>query len=271
LLTETLTRPSRAPRFYVWLCREMPKRPELQGRADWRFLRRLLEACSDPAFKGQHSTLRELFDGGGLVDRIVEALEPEQAAQLRLLLQRDVGLEEHRRKELQDFLELRFPELREKEDKAIYVSAAALERKREELEQLVRVDIPRNTEEIRRAAAHGDLRENFEYHAARQRQEMLSSRAKTLHDELQRARALDPQSVDTSVVRVGTRVLLQALHDGEQPLHLTILGPWDSDPAQGVVSYLAPAVGALLGKSVGEAVRFGEQEFRIARIDAWSP
>ena len=124
---------------------------------------------------------------------------------------------------------------------------------------------------VRRAAAHGDLRENFEYHAARQRQEMLSSRAKTLHDELQRARALDPASIDPSVIRVGTRVQLTALHAGEMPLHLTILGPWDSDPAQGIVSYLAPAVDALMGKRVGDAVRFGEQDFRVARIDVWHP
>lgn len=271
LVTETLMRPSRAPRFFIWLCREMPLRPELQSRADWRFLRRLLDACSDPAFKGQHTSLRQLFDGGGLVDRIVEGLEPEQAAQLLLLLQREVGLEEHRKKELRDFLELRFPQLRERRDTTIYVSAAALERKRDELEQLMRVDIPRNTEEIRRAAAHGDLRENFEYHAARQRQEMLSSRAKTLHDELQRTRALDPAAIDGGAVRVGTRVQLIALHEDRTPIHLTILGPWDSDPAQGIVSYMAPAVGALLGKRVGDAVRFGEQDFRVASIEVWRP
>ena len=59
--------------------------------------------------------------------------------------------------------------------------------------------------EIRKAAAHGDLRENFEYKAAREKQEMLSSRAKNLHDELRRARALDAGGIDASAIRVGTR------------------------------------------------------------------
>jgi transcription elongation GreA/GreB family factor len=164
----------------------------------------------------------------------------------------------------------RFPALRPSREEPLYVTGESLERKRREFEQLVRVEIPRNTEEIRTAAAHGDLRENFEYKSARERQEMLSSRAKTLHEELRRARLLEPGSIDASAIRVGTRVRLEPVTDAASTLHLTILGPWDSDPGRGIVSYLAPAVEALMGRRVGDSVRFGEVDFLVGAIDVWT-
>ncbi|UCE02670.1 MAG: GreA/GreB family elongation factor [Candidatus Latescibacterota bacterium] len=267
---ETLSQPARAPRFYLWLCREAAKRPELQERADGRFLRRLIDACSNPALRAQRAALRELFDSGGLAHRVVARLDGPQAEQLLLLLQRAGDLEEHRRHDLSEAVWARFPDLRPSQEEPLYVTRESLERKRREFEQLVRVEIPRNTEEIRTAAAHGDLRENFEYKAARERQEMLSSRAKTLHEELRRARILEPDSIDASEIRVGTRVRLEPVSDAASTLQLTILGPWDSDPGRGIVSYLAPAVEALLGRRVGDAVRFGEVEFLVGAIDVWT-
>ena len=71
------------------------------------------------------------------------------------------------------------------------------------------VDLPANAEAMRVAKDHGDLSENFEYHAARQRHEYLSARIASLSDELSRSRALDPSRIDTSEVRVGTRVTLR--------------------------------------------------------------
>jgi transcription elongation factor GreA len=268
-IQETLAQPGRAPRFYLWLCREMTSRPELEARADWRFLRRLLEACSTDALKGQRAALRELFDAGGIGLRVVARLDRDQSEQFLALLDHGAVLEEHRKGDLRQVIWTRHTELQEPKEEPIYVTAAALDRKRAEFDQITRVDIPRNTEEIRRAAAHGDLRENFEYKAARERQEMLSSRAKSMHDELRRARVLDPAGIDPSAIRVGTRVQLVPAADGGTPLALTILGPWDSDPSRGVISYMAPAVARLLGKGVGERVLFGEAEFTVGAIDVW--
>jgi transcription elongation GreA/GreB family factor len=268
-IQETLTQPSRAPRLFLWLCREMPSRPELESRADWRFLRRLFEACGTDSLKGQRAALRELFDTGGIALRVVERLDRDQAEQFLAFLERGAVLEEHRKNDLRQAIWTLHPDLKQPEEEPIYVTAAALERKRAEFDQITRVDLPRNTEEIRRAAAHGDLRENFEYKAARERQEMLSSRAKSMHDELRRARVLDPADIDPSAIRVGTRVQLVPAADGGTPLALTILGPWDSEPSRGVLSYMAPAVARILGKSVGERVVFGEAEFTVGAIEVW--
>ena len=85
------------------------------------------------------------------------------------LLLREVGLDEHHKEALRRVALRRHPDLREAEEEPLYTTAEALERKRAEFEQITRTDIPHNAEEIRKAAAHGDLRENFEYKAAREK------------------------------------------------------------------------------------------------------
>jgi transcription elongation GreA/GreB family factor len=270
ILDDVLARPHTAPRLWLWLCREMRRRPELELKADWALLRRLLDALGSQAFRGQRAPLRDLFEPGELAEHLAGRLERDQAEQLHDILSRDLGLEEHRKDLLRRAVSKQHPDLRQAEEDVLYTTADGLERKRAEFEQITKRDIPRNAEEIRKAAAHGDLRENFEYKAARDRHEMLSSRAKTLHDELRRARALDPGSIDPTRVRVGTRVVLAPEGQGT-PRTLVILGPWDSDPASGVVSYLAPAVEPLLGKSPGDTVQFMDQRFRVESIEVWRP
>jgi transcription elongation GreA/GreB family factor len=269
LVRETFTRPSSRPRFFVWLCREMQSRPELLRRADGPLLRRIIDALTDESFKGLHASLRELFDVGRLVDHIVKEMSDRQAAQVLKSLEREIGLEGHRKDSLARLIHQLHPHLEQDDSDILYVTRESIERKRAELEKLVKQDIPQNTEEIRKAAAHGDLRENFEYKSARDRQEMLSSRAKTLHDELSRVRALDASQIDASVVRVGTRITLQPHNASGEPRHLTILGPWDSDPERDVLSYLAPSIEPLLGRSPGDTVSFANQDWTVQKIDVW--
>jgi transcription elongation GreA/GreB family factor len=265
---DVLARPHTAPRLFVWLCREAAKRPELDARADWSLLRKLLDAHTQEAFRNLRAPLRELFDDNALGEQLAARLERDQAEQLLAILGRELGLDEHRKERMRSAVMLRHPEFREAVEEVLYTTASGLDRKRAEFERITRVDIPRNAEEIRKAAAHGDLSENYEYKAARERQEMLSSRAKTLHDELRRARAFDPATIDASRVRVGTCVTLTPASGGV-PRTLTILGPWDADPASGIVSYLAPAVQPLLGRACGETVRFLDADCVITGIEAW--
>jgi transcription elongation GreA/GreB family factor len=230
-------------------------------------LRKLLDAQSHDAFKSHRAAVRDLFDDG-LGEFITDRLTPEQAEQLLSILQREMGLEEHRKEPMRRIVLRKHAALREEEGEKLYTTAEGLERKRAEFENITRIEIPRNAEEIRKAAAHGDLRENFEYKAARDKHEMLSSRAKTLHDELARARVLEPAAIEPNRVRVGTTVLFKR-EDSKESKTLTILGPWDSDPAHGVVSYLAPAIQPVLGKAPGEAVQFQDGRWVVGTIRVW--
>ena len=265
LAEEIMSSPANAPDFFIWLCRDLLERRELVRFANWGFLQLILRLLQNNAIKNQNASLRKLFDEDGTFHRIARTIEPEQAKQLIGLIERDPNIEEYRRVAMLKDLRAWYPENRQITEKTFFVSASSLKIRHEEYVKITTVDIPHNTEEIIKARAHGDLRENFEYHAARTRQELLSSRAKSLHDELQFARPIDMTRVDPSTVCVGTRVQLVTA-DGIDAVMVTVLGPWDSDPAKNVLSYMAPAAQGMFGKRKGDEVAFNDKTYVIAEI-----
>src|SRR5262249_48925385 len=142
--------------------------------------------------------------------------------------------------------------LRQETETPLYATPASIDARRAELKRLLKVEIPANRKAIEEARAMGDLRENFEYKSARQRHEYLAARTGALDRELRRVRPLDPKTIDTSEVRIGTRLALRA-QDGA-PRSPTLLGPWESKPEEGVVSYESELGKGLLGKKIGDAV-----------------
>lgn len=271
VLEHTFSDPPTAPRFYLWLCNELPKRQELRQYADWAFLQSLLRSLDNSLFKGNHANLRKLFDLGEAADYAIAAIDAECAGRFLEALAREGTLEDYRKERLRQEIYQRYPQLHEKKEHVFYVTVEALEKKRAEFEQLIRVDIPRNSREIQRTREYGDLRENFEYHAARARQEMLSSRAKTLHDQLGFSRAIAFETVDVSKISIGTAIFLRGIDNPEEVINLSILGPWDSDPSKNILSYTSAAGAALLSASLGAEVEYGGKKCRVERIDVWKP
>jgi transcription elongation factor GreA len=266
---KTLLEPASAPRFYLWLCKEMAQRPEIKRFAGWDFVLALMGSLDDPAFKGHHAALRKLFDLGEAADWAISAFDAVSGRRFLDALSRDRGLEDYRKDRLRKELHQRYPELHETKQNALYMTKEALEKKRIEFEKLVREDIPNNTKEIQRTREYGDLRENFEYHAARHRQEMLSSRAKSLHDELNAAREIDPSAIDTSKISIGTRCRLRPASGSGDAVELTILGPWDSDPSKNILSYTSVAGAALLNSLPNANVVYNETEYIVDAIVKW--
>ncbi len=269
LVRTTLNNPTELPHFYVWLCRELPQRDELKKLADWGFMQAMIGALSETSMKEHHAILKKQFDQGGAFSVGLGSLEANDANALLTALDRDSTLEDYRRQWIREDTLARFPDLNKKEETTFFVSAEALEAKKEEFMKLIKVDIPHNTEELRRAKSFGDLKENFEYHAARSRQEFLSSRAKTLQDQLEQARIIEPSTVDTSCVSIGTRVILQSRGGDGTNQTLTILGPWDSNPNEGILSYTAPAANGLLRGKPGQTVEYNGDQYVIGSIELW--
>ena len=174
-----------------------------------------------------------MFDRTGLVAGwLVKQASVEEARTFLAGLSRHHELEPLRRDGLLAAAEMRFPDLRKAEDDTFFVTAAAIEAKRAELDNILKVEIPENTKGIALAAAEGDLSENFEYKARRDKQQLLSARAGKIQEELGKARALDPATIDTTEVRPGARVTLEG-PKGKKTV--TLLGPWDSKPEDGRV------------------------------------
>ena len=113
----------------------------------------------------------------------------------------------------------------------------------------------------------GDLRENFEYKAARQRAEYLSARVGQLLGELARVRVLEPDQIDTSEVRIGTKV---SIRNGDEHREVTILGPWESAPERGVYSNQSEVARALIGRRPGEIATFMGNDYEIVGISRFS-
>jgi transcription elongation factor GreA len=269
IVSHTFSDPGDAPRFYVWLCEELPTRPELKEFADLPFLQTLLRNLDNSIFRGLHAQLRKLFDLGEAADYAIASLDNDECGRLLESLTRDGALEDYRKERIRQEIFLRFPLLHEKKEHVFYVTAEALEKKRVEFEQLIKVDLPRNSLEIQRTREYGDLRENFEYHAARARQEMLSSRAKTLHDQLGFSRAIDFEIVDASKISIGTKVTLKGIDNKEDLMELSVLGPWDSDPAKNILSYTSAAGAVLLNSPLGAEVVYSEKKYVVEKIEVW--
>jgi transcription elongation GreA/GreB family factor len=137
------------------------------------------------------------------------------------------------------------------ETSTLIVSWESLEKRKIELEEIVTKKIPENSRDIGVARSYGDLRENHEFKSAKEMQSILMRRKAELENLLSRAQGTDFSNVDTSVVNVGTLVEVQETASGKIRKY-TILGAWDSDPAQGVISYLTALASALMKHKVGD-------------------
>ncbi|HCX97254.1 MAG TPA: transcription elongation factor GreA, partial [Spirochaetaceae bacterium] len=120
-----------------------------------------------------------------------------------------------------------------------------------------------NQKEIAFALSLGDLRENAEYKAAKEKQDELNSKVGKLKNELDRAQIIGPEHVDTTSISFGTKVTLKNLASGQEEL-FTILGPWESDPEKQVISYLSPLGKHLLNHKVGETLNFTINERKFS-------
>jgi transcription elongation GreA/GreB family factor len=265
LTRKILRSPRSAPRAFVWICERM----HAEGKAEPASLfLALTDALRMDEFSGLRARMKEFFEPGGFAVALVRSAGSEQEARDFLQgLDRVFGLEEHRRATVREALLMKFPELRAPAREYLYATTESIEAKRRELIQLKQVELPANAEAMRAAKEHGDLSENFEYHAARQKHEYLSARIATLADELSRTRALDASKIDASEVRVGTRVRMRDASGAERDF--TILGPWDSKPEESIYSYQSEFAQRLLGSRPGDRVNLPEGPVEVLSILPW--
>ena len=155
-----------------------------------------------------------------------------------------------------------------KEDNALIVSWPSLERRKLEYEELVKDKIPANSKEIAVARSYGDLRENHEFKAAKEMQKLLLSRKGELEFDLTRARATDFSDASIDQVTVGNKVDVTNLETNKQETFI-ILGAWDGDPDNQILSYLTPLGQAFLGKKPGDEAKLEvDEESRRYRIES---
>jgi transcription elongation factor GreA len=144
-----------------------------------------------------------------------------------------------------------------------------LEKLKQELSQLIKVERPNNIRAIEEARSHGDLSENAEYHAAKERQSFLEGRINELQDVISRSEVIDPEGGPTDRVVFGRTVLLYNNQTDEE-ISYQLIGPYESDPENGKISVTSPIGQVLIGREEGDEVKArtpgGIQEFEIIEI-----
>ena len=138
-----------------------------------------------------------------------------------------------------------------------------------ELKTLKSQDRPNIIKAIAEAREHGDLSENAEYHAARDRQSFIEGRVAELEDVISRAEVIDPSKLTGKTVTFGTSVLV-ADEDTDDEAEYTIVGPYEADLSKGLISTSSPIAKALIGKTVGDSAEVhapgGGKSYEILKI-----
>lgn len=162
-----------------------------------------------------------------------------------------------RNKILEKYSDYKFRAKEEKSNapKGMLVTKAKLDEKKALETKMTTIDIPAIAKEVADAKEKGDLKENAEYIAAKEAQHKLNNDLKRLQGELARAVIFDPTTATTSLVSFGTEVTLTNNATGKDEKYI-IMGPWESDPDAGIISYMSPFGNAILDAKVGETLEF---------------
>ena len=152
----------------------------------------------------------------------------------------------------------------------IPLTVRGAEKMRQELQELKAVKRPAIINAIAEARSHGDLSENAEYHAAKERQSFIEGRIAELESKLSNAQIIDPAELDADGRCVfGATVELEDLESGESATY-QIVGDDEADIKQGMISISSPIARALIGKSVGDIAEVqapgGQREYEILSV-----
>ncbi len=149
------------------------------------------------------------------------------------------------------------------------MTAPGLQRLEEELRQLRSVERPAIIRSIAEARTHGDLSENAEYHAARERQSFIEGRIAELEEIVSSAEVIDPSSLSGDQVKFGAHVHLMD-EESEKDARYQIVGMYEADIKSGRLSISSPLAKALIGKKVGDTVSVpapsGDRSYEILEI-----
>jgi transcription elongation GreA/GreB family factor len=267
----------------LWLCKERSDE-KFASFVGPRLFGALLSALERDAFSDikRSTKLRELLlSDRALVPELLASADPGELRAAARALLASPSLEELDKRSLMARLIKHHPELQtlltggaEEKPTVLIVSWSSLEKRKLEYEDLVNKKIPENSKEIGVARSYGDLRENFEFKAAKEMQSVLLRRKAELEQDLARSRGTNFENPDISQVAIGTVVKLSPVGGGASETY-TILGAWDGDPERHIISYQTTLGQALMAHRTGEIIDLpnidgsGSRRVKIESIAAY--
>lgn len=254
--------PKHYPQQFQWILQKI-QTGDLQEYLNIRFIPRLIESLN--YVKGIKAMVSRILSLD-MFDNMMKNAAEHDARRILDTINMSTVLESYKKRDLLNIIEFHFPHLFARESEVIYTTKASLESKKKELHKIITVEIPENKKEISHAREFGDLSENFEYKAAKERQEQLYQKLRNLESELAKVRLIDPLQVDTRHVDIGTKITLKNLHD-DTVVHYIILGRWDTNLDKNIISNESPLAQSLIEKVRGDEVIINNVPYVIIEIE----
>ena len=265
-----------SPDLLVWIWKNRTGLQWLQPLCTPAMLLAMITAVEDGGAKST-KRLRDLLHGEEeLIPELLSNADTETVRDISRRILNSPAFEELDRRSLMARVVKDFPFVQEflvtktVKEAPLIVSWASLNKRRAELEEIVSKRIPENSKDIGVARSYGDLRENFEFKAAKDLQKFLMRRRGELEILLSRAQGTDFADAKTDVVGIGTTVTVTDTATGKSHV-FHVLGAWDSDPVHGIISYPAALAQAMFNKKTGDTIEAadenGKLSYRIDRIE----
>lgn len=236
---------------------------KIENNADYRDLTKKMHQIITGK---RYQSVRDIFDGSKLVF----------VKEFLLLASKCHTFSSHDHKILLSLAQVVFPELapsKKTEDRLqldgriVWTTEDGYRKTQERAQHIGTVEIVENAKEVEAARALGDLRENSEYKFAVERRRQLQGELKRLSDELNRARVITDQDVSLSEIGIGN-VVTVSNENGEKSSY-TILGPWDADPDNFILSFQSKLAQSLIGRKVNDKFTFRDEQYQIEDIKSF--
>ncbi len=279
------------PEHYIWFSKNgmQGRFAELYHNIDPSTLFcRLVELLDNMGFKIQKgrngnlktisNKIKNLLEDKGVV-YVTSVVNDANAESIFGIISSSKCLEDWFKVAVENLIRDRYPDLFEIQglpsidDSKIFVTQVGYEKRKKEFDYLMNIEFAENARDLGEAISRGDLRENAEYKAAREKQAMLVEKAERLKAELQKVVIIDPRYIQTETVVPGSKVTVRCDDKIELDVY-TLLGPWDVDIEKGIISYLSPIGRGLFNKKVGDVVSIklpdGASSYEVIKIEAIS-
>ena len=280
-LNRMLAKPLEAPHALIWYFQKAMRTNRLPygdaaGRS--RLFESLLILLHRIEQSGRNKELAKKIttlitaDKYAHVRSVMESSTAEDAHEFLLLATKCLSFEDHDIKIFHSVAEVTHPSLSElskkyeetEEEEVLWTTQEGYNSVQDRMKQIATVETVENAKEIEVARSHGDLRENAEFKAALERRSRLQNELKQLSDMIGKTRILTRDIVSTESVGVGTVVACKG--DDGKITTFTLLGPWDADVEQGIISFQSKLAQSLAGCKVGDHVTIQQKEYTISGI-----
>lgn len=286
LLKELVEKPASNPELLVWYFQKIAGNvnkdlPYSDKTGQCLFFESLLILLNTIESKPEYKDLTKkiytllLAKRYTVVRSIIEGTDLEFIKEFLLLVSKCQTFNDHDQKILRSLAEVVHPSLAaakshkgsHHDSNIIWTTEAGYLRTQERAKIVGTIEILENAREIEAARALGDLRENSEYKFALEKRSRLQSELKTLSDQLKHARLITPNDISLNEIGIGNVVKLE---DGNNDIIVyTILGPWEANPDENILSFQSKLAQTMCGRKKGETFTFREDEYTVLEIQSY--